>query len=63
MSRVFAALNIQNSGFIVAAALLSLAAHKLLHWTIPQQFLALAIANAVARQTTLPEQPPSTNEQ
>ncbi len=41
MSRVFAALNIQNSGFIVAAALLSLAAHKLLHWTIPQQFLAL----------------------
>ncbi len=47
MSRVFAALNIQNSGFIVAAALLSLAAHKLLHWTIPQQFLALAIANAL----------------
>jgi 1-acyl-sn-glycerol-3-phosphate acyltransferase len=47
MSRVFAALNIQNSGFIVGAALLSLAAHKLLHWTIPQQFLALAIANAL----------------
>ena len=47
MSRVFAALNIQNSGFIVAAALLSLAAHTLLHWTIPQQFLALAIANAL----------------
>ena len=47
MSRVFAALNIQNSGFIVAAALLSLAAHQLLHWSIPQQFLALAIANAI----------------
>jgi 1-acyl-sn-glycerol-3-phosphate acyltransferase len=47
MSRVFAALNIQNSGFIVAAALVALATQKFLHWTIPQLFLALAIANAV----------------
>ena len=47
MSRVFAALNIQNSGFIVAAALLALAASQLLHWSVPQLFLALAIANAL----------------
>lgn len=46
MSRVFAALNIQNSGFIVAAALIGLAASKL-GVTIPQLFLALAIANAI----------------
>ena len=47
MSRVFAALNIQNSGFIVGAAMIALATQKYLHWTIPQLFLALAIANAV----------------
>jgi 1-acyl-sn-glycerol-3-phosphate acyltransferase len=47
MSRVFAALNIQNSGFIVLAALLGLAAQRALGWTIPQVFLALAIANAL----------------
>lgn len=47
MSRVFAALNIQNSGFIVAAAVLGLLAQRLLGWTIPQLFLALAIANAL----------------
>jgi len=47
MSRVFAALNIQNSGFIVAAAVLGLLAQRLLGWTIPQVFLALAIANAL----------------
>jgi len=47
MARVFAGLNIQNSGFIVAAALLGLAAQRLLGWTIPQVFLALAIANAL----------------
>jgi len=47
MSRVFAALNIQNSGFIVGAALIALVTQKFLHWTIPQLFLALAIANAV----------------
>ncbi|MGQ4661122.1 MFS transporter [Lysobacter sp. F6437] len=47
MSRVFAALNIQNSGFIVLAALSSLAVQRWLGWTIPQVFLALAIANAL----------------
>ncbi len=47
MSRVFAALNIQNSGFIVLAALLGLGAQQLLGITIPQLFLALAIANAL----------------
>ena len=47
MSRVFAALNIQNSGFIVAAAVLGLLAQRLLGLSIPQVFLALAIANAL----------------
>jgi 1-acyl-sn-glycerol-3-phosphate acyltransferase len=47
MSRIFAALNIQNSAFIVAAALLCLAAQRLLGWTTPQLFLALAIANVL----------------
>jgi len=46
MSRVFAALNIQNSGFIVAAAGVGLAAHAA-GITIPQLFLALGIANAL----------------
>src|SRR5690606_16589422 len=44
MSRVFAALNIQNSGFIVLAALVALGAQQL-GWTGPQLFLALAVAN------------------
>ncbi|MBB1086955.1 MFS transporter [Lysobacter sp. SG-8] len=47
LSRVFAGLNIQNSGFIVAGALLPLAAQKLLGWTIPQVFLALAVLNTL----------------
>jgi len=47
MSRVFAALNIQNSGFIVLAAVLGLLTQSLLKWSIPQLFLALAIANIV----------------
>jgi len=46
MSRVFAALNIQNSGFIVAAACVGLAAHAA-GITIPQLFLALGVANAL----------------
>jgi len=46
MSRTFAALNIQNSAFIVAAAGVGLAAHKA-GVTIPQLFLALGIANAL----------------
>ena len=47
MSRVIAGMNIQNAAFIVLAAGLSLAAQRLLGWTIPQVFLALAIANAL----------------
>ncbi|MGV8960008.1 MAG: MFS transporter [Stenotrophomonas sp.] len=47
MSRVFAALNIQNSGFIVLAAACGLLAQRVLGWSIPQLFLALAIANAL----------------
>ncbi|MBD7988933.1 MFS transporter [Luteimonas sp. Sa2BVA3] len=45
MARVFAGLNIQNSAFIVAAAVTGLALQQLLGWSIPQVFLALAIAN------------------
>ena len=47
MSRVFAALNIQNSGFIVLASLSTLAVQRWLGWSIPQVFLALAVANAL----------------
>ena len=47
MSRVIAGMNIQNSVFIVAAAGIGLAVQKLLGWTIPQVFLALAIANVL----------------
>src|SRR3546814_14947994 len=47
MSRTFAALNIQNSGFIVLASLSALGVQRLLGWTIPQVFLALAVANAL----------------
>ncbi len=47
MSRVFAALNIQNSGFIVAAAVIGIVTQSYLKWTIPQLFLALAIANTL----------------
>ena len=47
MSRVFAGLNIQNSGFIVAAALRGQPEQRVLGWTIPQVFLALAVANTL----------------
>lgn len=47
MARVFAALNIQNSGFIVAAAGVGLLTQQLLGWNAPQLLLALAIANAL----------------
>lgn len=47
MSRVFAALNIQNSGFIVLAALAALVAQQGLGWSSPQLFLALAIGNVL----------------
>jgi 1-acyl-sn-glycerol-3-phosphate acyltransferase len=47
LSRVIAAVNIQNSLFIVVAAVLGIAVQRFLGWTIPQVFLALTIANAV----------------
>jgi 1-acyl-sn-glycerol-3-phosphate acyltransferase len=47
LSRVIAGNNIINSLFIVAAAASSIAADKLLHWSIPQFFLAIGILNAI----------------
>ena len=47
LSRVIGALNIQNSGFVVAASLLCLVLRQYAHWTIPQIFLALAVANTL----------------
>ncbi len=47
LSRVIAGMNIQNSIFIVMAAMLGIALQRLLDWSVPQLFLALAIANAV----------------
>jgi 1-acyl-sn-glycerol-3-phosphate acyltransferase len=47
MSRVFAAVNIQNSGFIVLAAVTGLVAQQVLGLSSTQLFLALAIANAL----------------
>ena len=45
MARVFAGLNIQNSAFIVTAAVTGLVLQQVLGWSIPQVFLGLAIAN------------------
>ncbi|KRG71594.1 MFS transporter [Pseudoxanthomonas dokdonensis] len=47
LSRVIAGLNIQNSGFIVLAAVLGLCVQRFLGWSIPQVFLALAILNTL----------------
>lgn len=47
VSRVIAAMNIQNAVFIVLAAGLGIAVQRLLGWSIPEVFLALAIANVV----------------
>jgi len=47
LARVIAGMNIQNSLFIVAAAVIGIALQRLLGWNIPQLFLALAIANAL----------------
>jgi 1-acyl-sn-glycerol-3-phosphate acyltransferase len=47
MSRVIAGMNIQNAVFIVSAAVIGIVVQRFLGWTIPQVFLALAIANAV----------------
>jgi 1-acyl-sn-glycerol-3-phosphate acyltransferase len=48
VSRVIAANNILNALFMVVAAGLSYAALNLLHWTIPQLLLSVAILNAFA---------------
>ncbi len=47
LARVISGMNIQNAMFIVAAALIGIAVQRLLGWTIPQVFLALAIANTL----------------
>jgi 1-acyl-sn-glycerol-3-phosphate acyltransferase len=47
LSRVIAGLNIQNSFFIVVAAVAGIAVQRYLGWSIPEVFLALGIANAV----------------
>ena len=47
LSRVIGALNIQNSGFVVAASVSALVLQKYAGWSIPQLFLALAIANTL----------------
>lgn len=47
LSRVIAGMNIQNAGFIVLAAVICIVLQRFLGWTIPQLFLALAIANAI----------------
>ncbi|GAB3350688.1 MFS transporter [Lysobacter tyrosinilyticus] len=47
LSRVIAGVNIQNAFFIVLAAGVGIAAQRVLHWSIPQMFLALAIVNAL----------------
>ncbi|MGB4859251.1 MAG: MFS transporter [Dokdonella sp.] len=47
LSRVIAGMNIQNAIFIVLAAIGGIALQRLFGWSIPQLFLALAIANTV----------------
>ena len=47
LSRVIAGVNIQNAFFIVLAAGVAVAVQQGLGWTVPQVFLALAIANAL----------------
>jgi 1-acyl-sn-glycerol-3-phosphate acyltransferase len=48
VSRVIAANNILNALFMVVAAGLSYVALNILHWTIPQLLLAVAVLNAFA---------------
>ncbi len=47
LSRVIAGMNIQNAALIVLAAVLGIVVQRYFGWTIPQVFLALAIANAL----------------
>ena len=45
LSRVIAGNNILNAGFIVTAAVFGIVSQKVLGWTIPQFFLAVALLN------------------
>jgi 1-acyl-sn-glycerol-3-phosphate acyltransferase len=47
ISRVIAGNNILNAFFIVTAAVFGIVAQKVLHWSIPQFYLAVAIMNGV----------------
>lgn len=47
LSRVIAGNNILNAGFIVSAAVFGIVAQKVLGWTIPQFFLAVALLNGL----------------
>ena len=47
LARVIAGMNIQNAMFIVAAAVIGIALQRFFGWTIPQLFLALAVANTL----------------
>ena len=47
LSRVIAGMNIQNAGLIVLAAVLGIVTQRFLGWSIPQLFLALAVANTL----------------
>ena len=58
LSRVIAGMNIQNAVFIVLASVGGIALQRLLGWSIPQLFLALAVASvlvAVWSFTIVPE--------
>ena len=47
LARVISGMNIQNAMFIVTAALIGIALQRVFGWSIPQVFLALAIANTL----------------
>ena len=47
LSRVIAGNNILNALFIVSAAVFGIVSQKLLHWTIPQFFLVIAVLNGL----------------
>lgn len=47
LSRVIAAMNIQNAAFIVAAAVLSIVCQRYFGWSIPEVYLATGIATAL----------------
>jgi len=47
VSRVIAGNNILNAIFIVSAAVSGIVAEKVLHWSIPQFYLAIAIVNGI----------------